>query len=100
MNSMEDHIKEIVKLFFVQLISVCGLQNKDDRIVGGEDAKMNEFPWQVAIVTAGTRAPICGGSKSSSYQLLILTSKTLIFNSKLHLEGIINSRYVLTAAHW
>jgi len=53
---------------------VCGLQNKDDRIVGGEDAKMNEFPWQAAIVRPGTRSPMCGGS-------------------------VINNRYILTAAH-
>jgi V8-like Glu-specific endopeptidase len=53
---------------------VCGLQNKDDRIVGGEDAKKKEFPWQVAIVMPGTRQPMCGGS-------------------------VINNRYILTAAH-
>jgi len=53
---------------------VCGLQNKDDRIVGGEDAQMNEFPWQVAIVHAGLRTPKCGGS-------------------------VINNQWILTAAH-
>ncbi|OXA41864.1 Plasma kallikrein [Folsomia candida] len=53
---------------------LCGIQNKDDRIVGGEDAKMNEFPWQTAIILAGTRSPMCGGS-------------------------VINDRFILTAAH-
>lgn len=53
---------------------VCGLQNKDDRIVGGEDAKMNEFPWQAAIVYEGTRQPKCGSS-------------------------VLNDRYILTATH-
>ncbi|XP_021957380.1 serine protease 27 [Folsomia candida] len=53
---------------------VCGLQNRDDRIVGGEDAKMNEFPWQAAIVYAGTRQPKCGAS-------------------------VLNDRYILTATH-
>jgi len=62
------------RYFIICGLSVCGLQNKDDRIVGGQDAKMNEFPWQVAIVFAGTRSPKCGGA-------------------------IINDRFVLTAAH-
>ena len=49
---------------------MCGLQNKDDRIVGGEDAKLGEFPWQVAIVTPGTRQPMCGGSVINNYYIL------------------------------
>ncbi len=39
---------------------VCGLQNHDDRIVGGEDAKKFEFPWLGAVVDKGTRSPTCG----------------------------------------
>ncbi|CAG7728701.1 unnamed protein product [Allacma fusca] len=53
---------------------ICGYQNKDDRIVGGENTTMNEFPWMAAIVNKGTRSPRCGAA-------------------------IINDRWVLTAAH-
>lgn len=53
---------------------VCGLRNEDDRIVGGEDAKKNEFPWLAAVVRTGTRSPTCGAS-------------------------VINDRFILTAAH-
>ncbi len=42
---------------------VCGLQNHDDRIVGGEDAKKFEFPWLGAVVDKGTRSPTCGKKK-------------------------------------
>ncbi|ODM91555.1 Transmembrane protease serine 9 [Orchesella cincta] len=53
---------------------VCGTQSKGDRIVGGEDADFNEFPWLAAIVDKGTRRPFCGGA-------------------------LINDRFILTAAH-
>ncbi|CAL8129091.1 unnamed protein product [Orchesella dallaii] len=53
---------------------VCGLRNEDDRIVGGVDARFNEFPWLAAIVLKGTRQPFCGGA-------------------------LINDRFILTAAH-
>ncbi|ODM88291.1 Coagulation factor IX [Orchesella cincta] len=46
---------------------------KGDRIVGGEDADFNEFPWLAAIVDKGTRRPFCGGA-------------------------LINDRFILTAA--
>ncbi|XP_035704286.1 serine protease 27 [Folsomia candida] len=52
----------------------CGMKANDNRIVGGEDAIKNEFPWLVALVEAGTRQPFCGGS-------------------------IINDRFILTAGH-
>jgi len=55
---------------------VCGVQNKNDRdrIVNGENAKENEYPWQVAIVPTGSNGPTCGAS-------------------------LINDRYILTASH-
>ncbi|OXA51718.1 Transmembrane protease serine 6, partial [Folsomia candida] len=53
---------------------VCGIQNLDDRIVNGEDAKKFEFPWQGAVVETGTREPTCG-------------------------SALINDRWILTAAH-
>ena len=44
------------------------------RIVGGQETEVNEYPWQVGLVSASGRVPWCGGS-------------------------IISSRHVLTAAH-
>jgi len=52
----------------------CGLANKSNRIVGGEETETNEYPWQVALVSAGGSHPFCGGT-------------------------LISSRHVLTAAH-
>ena len=69
-------------LFFFKVDSPCqcGLANGkgDDapinRVINGQQALPNEFPWQVALVRAGGHTPICGGS-------------------------IISDRHVLTAAH-
>ena len=44
------------------------------RIVGGGETEVNEYPWQVGLVSAGSRTPWCGGS-------------------------LISDRHVLTAAH-
>lgn len=59
--------------------TVCGLEKEDNRIWGGEQTELDEFPWMVALeyknkmdnTPAGVR---CGGS-------------------------LINNRYILTAAH-
>ncbi|XP_058791263.1 trypsin-1-like [Phymastichus coffea] len=50
----------------------CGITNKQKRIVGGMETQVNEYPW-VALLTYKGRF-YCGGS-------------------------VINSKYVLTAAH-
>merc|ERR1712055_604457 len=50
----------------------CG-QKTVNRIVGGEQAQVNEWPWQAALML-GSNGPFCGGS-------------------------LISDRYVLTAAH-
>ena len=52
----------------------CGLANRRARIVGGEATELHEFPWQAGVVYAGSNRTWCGAS-------------------------LINSRYVLTAAH-
>lgn len=55
----------------------CGKQDFENRIVGGNIADINEFPWMVILKHVnklGQVRPICGGT-------------------------LINERYVLTAAH-
>ena len=52
----------------------CGNVNRGTRIVGGAETEANEYPWQVGLVVTGGDFIWCGGT-------------------------IINSRYVLTAAH-
>ena len=49
----------------------CGVPKTDrNRIVGGQPADKNEYPWQVALKRAGRNVPFCGGS--------ILSSKTIL----------------------
>ncbi|XP_066942679.1 transmembrane protease serine 9-like [Macrobrachium rosenbergii] len=52
----------------------CGTVNRATRIVGGVETEVNEYPWQAAIVYAGTNTVFCGGS-------------------------LLNNELVLTAAH-
>ncbi|XP_024945977.1 trypsin-1 [Cephus cinctus] len=50
----------------------CGLTNKQHRIVGGVETQVNQYPWMALLLYQGKF--YCGGS-------------------------VINSRYILTAAH-
>lgn len=54
----------------------CGMQANDNRIVGGTVAEIDDFPWMALLVySKGKKTePACAGS-------------------------LINSRYVITAAH-
>jgi len=52
----------------------CGLANRENRIIGGQETEIHEYPWQVALVNRGRIRPFCGGS-------------------------LVNSRWVLSAAH-
>ncbi|KAL1124541.1 hypothetical protein AAG570_001167 [Ranatra chinensis] len=53
----------------------CGTANKQlNKIIGGEEAGVNEFPFAVMLTIKGRYAPFCGGS-------------------------IITARHVITAAH-
>ncbi|XP_066942680.1 transmembrane protease serine 9-like [Macrobrachium rosenbergii] len=40
----------------------CGTVNRVTRIVGGIETEVNEYPWQVALVYAGSSSVFCGGS--------------------------------------
>merc|ERR1711976_801628 len=52
----------------------CGIPNKSNRIVGGVETEVNEYPWQVALVSSRGSHPFCGGT-------------------------LISDRHVMTAAH-
>merc|ERR1711976_486988 len=55
----------------------CGIPNRQtdsDRIVGGVETEVNEYPWQVALVSSTGSHPFCGGT-------------------------LISDRHVMTAAH-
>jgi len=52
----------------------CGIPNRSNRIVGGVETEVNEYPWQVALVSPNGRSPFCGGT-------------------------LISDRHVMTAAH-
>merc|ERR1719189_318282 len=52
----------------------CGIPNRSMRIVGGQETEVNEFPWQVGLVSRNGKTPWCGGT-------------------------LISDRHVLTAAH-
>jgi len=49
----------------------CGAGDADaSKIVGGQNAQKNEYPWQVALVSKNGRIPFCGGSLISSRSVL------------------------------
>lgn len=57
-------------------LTVCGLDSLGDRIFGGNETEIDQFPWTVALEYRNKNPPCvnCGGS-------------------------LINTRYVITAAH-
>ena len=53
---------------------ICGIPHKAQRIIGGTETGVNEYPWQVGLLAGNKRHPFCGGS-------------------------IITNQHILTAAH-
>merc|ERR1712227_85627 len=52
----------------------CGIPNRSNRIVGGQETEVNKYPWQVGLVSSSGTRPWCGGT-------------------------LISDRHVMTAAH-
>jgi hypothetical protein len=74
LNAKGSHINSLITpcsgppFSLSSLSVVCGIMNnKEHRIVGGEDAKRDEFEFIGALVTAGTRKPFCGKVPSSIF---------------------------------
>jgi len=69
----------------------CGATNRK-RIVGGQETKQNEYPWQVALsFSSGSGSQFCGGS--------ILSSKTIITAAHCLIGETTNSFNVVVGEH-
>lgn len=83
----------------------CGSKNGNqdqERIVGGHDASLNEWPWIVALFNNGRQ--FCGG-KHFSFIFLSINSTFLIANAHIFrfsffsTGSLIDQNHILTAAH-
>ena len=45
---------------------VCGLKTEGKRVVGGESASVNEYPWMAGLYEEGKQFPSCGGALINS----------------------------------
>ena len=48
----------------------CGVAQRAMRIVGGKETEVNEYPWQVGLVSASGKVPWCGGTIISNCHIL------------------------------
>ena len=46
------------------------MANTATRIVNGQQTQVNEYPWQVGLVSTGRQTPFCGGSIISPLHIL------------------------------
>ena len=40
----------------------CGVTKRSSKIINGEEAEVNEYPWMVGMSMSGTINPLCGGA--------------------------------------
>eukprot|EP00091_Calanus_sinicus_P005737 TRINITY_DN16238_c0_g1_i1.p1 TRINITY_DN16238_c0_g1~~TRINITY_DN16238_c0_g1_i1.p1 ORF type:complete len:146 (-),score=6.34 TRINITY_DN16238_c0_g1_i1:33-470(-) len=49
---------------------LCGVAKREQRMVGGIETEVNEYPWQVGLVLRETSSVQCGGSLISNMWVL------------------------------
>ena len=69
----------------------CGVPNRPNRIVGGVVTEVNEYPWQVGLVSSSSTRPYCGGS--------ILSSRTILTAAHCTAGDVASSITVVVAEH-
>ena len=66
-----EYLSKILSLVVSSSSCKCGpVRGHATRIVGGQPASKNQYPWQVALVFKGSSRPFCGGSLISSISIL------------------------------
>ena len=85
-SSSNNNHNNINKEVAYDLECKCGVPSKNrNRIVGGQPAEKNEYPWQVAIKAKPDKKPFCGGS--------ILSSRTILTAAHCNIYKLNEIRY-------
>merc|ERR1719312_1253036 len=62
---------------------ICGLPKRKQRIIGGVETEINEYPWQVALTKPESKLPFCGGSLISDQWVLTAAHCILEFRFQI-----------------
>eukprot|EP00092_Neocalanus_flemingeri_P002808 GFUD01003005.1.p1 GENE.GFUD01003005.1~~GFUD01003005.1.p1 ORF type:complete len:431 (+),score=120.40 GFUD01003005.1:238-1530(+) len=69
----------------------CGVPNRGNKIVGGVETLIHEYPWQAGLADPGEDIPFCGGA--------IISSDTIITAAHCTIDESVSSFEVLIADH-
>merc|ERR1712241_991636 len=82
MGSKESKMaKHIALLFAIVSSAYAASLNQEDKIVGGEEAKPHEFPWQVSLRRKSDNFHFCGGSVLNENTVISAAHCTVIWDS-------------------